>query len=273
MGGRSALQGKPIRTIPKDEAKLCELNFIARFETKMEKYPIRLHSPIDGKDYQIRGRKDWVHAILATRETPDMPGNVRSRYAKTEKRHGFFGDPVDRVVVEAVSFNHLQEYELYGFDSRRANLGDLLQIVATHTRSARVAQHFHVLGIASPTGWDERVIAEMESPEFARNNLGSHVSVCLIDSVTGDLHYSPSDERISGFTDFFRLEFDSERVAVVRQAVQQKLAVASHVVLDDVIKDTDEVEAIVLKAFHELEADGKGRVRHVRDVGIVLEEK
>ena len=40
------LEGKPIRIIASEAAKLCELNYISRFETKMENLPLKIyHSP------------------------------------------------------------------------------------------------------------------------------------------------------------------------------------------------------------------------------------
>ena len=273
MAITDVIQGNPIRFIAKDHARLCELNFIARFESKMETLPIELHSPIESKSYRINSWKEGAHQKSSSSDIPDTPGNIRSRYAVFGRKFGFFGGRVDKIVVEAVSLTHLDEFDKYGFDSRRANLADFLSTVNDYINVAEMGKYLHVLGIASPTGWDDRVKKEIESVDFAHNYVSRHVSVCLVDSVTGEVVHNPTDDRINTFIEFYQPQFDNERMARVTQHIRDRLDVHDYILLEDVATDTSEPQLLVHKVFYELENEGKYRVRYIDSVGLVLEVK
>jgi hypothetical protein len=172
-----------------------------------------------------------------------------------------------------VSLNHLDEFEKYGFDSRRASLADFLSTVNEYIDVAEMGKYLHVLGIASPTGWDERVKNEIESVDFAHNYVSRHVSICLVDSVTGEVIHNPTDDRINNFIEFYQPQFDNERMARVTQHIRDRLDVHDYVLLEDVAADTSEPQLMVHKAFYELENEDKYRVRYIESVGLVLEAK
>jgi len=156
---------------------------------------------------------------------------------------------------------------------RRASLAEFLSLITRFIDRAELGEYLHVIGIASPTGFDERVINEVRSTGFARSYVSRYVSVCLVDSVTGEVYFNPADERIAKFVDFFKPEFDSERVAKVKGFILEKFSIKDYVVFDDVVEGTKEGRRIVNKAFYDLEAEGRGRVRYIKDVGLVLEAK
>lgn len=266
-----AMEGKSLRFMAKEDATLSELNTIARFDTKMQTLPLKVRSPIDGKTYEIKSWKRGSHVKLAESTAPDVPSNLRSRYAIEERKHGVFGEKIEKVVIEAISLNHLREYEEYGFDTRRANLSEFLGLITEVIDSAEVGRYFHVIGIASPTGWDERVKEAIASTEFARNYVSRYVSICLVDSVTGEMLLNPADERISQFADYFRPEFDRERVAKVISHIQKRLSEKDYVVFQDMVEETGEERTFINKAFHEMAEAKKARMRLIKDVGLVLE--
>ncbi|MGB5925587.1 MAG: hypothetical protein WBH01_05775 [Dehalococcoidia bacterium] len=266
-----AIEGKPIRFTTKEDARLCELNFIARFDTKMQTFPLKIYSPVDRRSYEIKSWKQGAHLKFAQGGPPQMPANVRSRYSISERKYVFFGDRVEKVVMEAVSLNHLDEFERYGFDIRRANLADFLDIVNRHISSAELGKYLHVLGIASPTGWDDRVRKEIESADFAHNYVSRYVSVCLVDSGTGEVVYNPTDDRISELVEFFQPQFDREKVAKVKKLIMDGLSLKDYVVFSDILEVSNERREIVTKAFYDLTDEGGYRMRHIRDVGVVLE--
>ena len=267
------LQGKPIRFITKEDAKLCELNFIARFETKMETLPMKIQSPIENRTYDIKSWKKGAHLKFAEGVSPDTPANARSRYSVFERKHGLFGESVNKVVIEAVSVNHLEEFEKYGYDTRRINLADFLSIITRFINNAELGEYLHVIGIASPTGWDDRVRKEIESTDFAHNYVSRHVSICLVDSVTGEVVHNPTDNRISNFVEFFQPHFDQEKVVKVKKAIRNKLNLKDHASFEEIMEETNETRTILNKAFYDLETEGMGRLRYIDQVGLVLEVK
>ena len=265
------LEGKSIRFVTREDAKLCELNLIARFDTKMQSFPLKIDSPIERKTHEVKSWNQESHLRYTEGAAPDAPSNVRSRYIIGDRKFGFFGERVKKVVIEAVSLNHLHDFEEYGFDVRRANLSEFLNVVARFLDSAEIGKYLHVIGIASPTGWDERVARELSSTDFAHNYVSRFVSICLVDSVTGDVVHNPADERIARFVDFFRPEFDREKLERIKGIIMKGLSEKDYVVFEDVAEETMEERLLLNKAFHDLDADKKGRLRYIKDVGLVLE--
>ncbi|NMG82593.1 MAG: hypothetical protein GIS02_00075 [Methanosarcinales archaeon] len=264
------IAGKPLRLVTAEDAKLYELNYIARFDTKMHEFPIRIYNPIEDKNYKINSWGDG-HVRMSAGGSGLGPENPRSVYAVEARKYRVFGEKVRKVVVEAVSFSHLDEHKEYGFDTRRVSLSEFLTLLGGSIPDAEVGQYLHVIGIASPTGWDERVVSEIQSKEFAHNYVSRFVSVCLVDSVTGDVFYNPTDERIAGFVEFFKPEFDREQVERVKQFVLDAFSVKDYVLFEDAVSESGEARDIVSRAFTGLVDAGGYRMRWIEDVGAVVE--
>lgn len=268
-----AAGGKSVRFITREDARQCEMDFIARFDTNMHTLPLKLDSPLENKTFEVKSWKEGSHLCFDERSTPDMPWNTRSQYIVEEKRHGLFGEKIKRIVVEAVSFNHLKEFEQYGFDARRANQAEFLGQISRLSDSAERGNYFHLIGMASPTGWEEKVEKELKSAEFAHNYISRFVSFCLVDSLTGEVTYNPADDRIINFVDFFRPEFDKQRLEKIRKFVLDRLIVENYTVFDYAVGETRERGTLVRKVFYDLEREGKGKTKYIKDVGLVLQTK
>ena len=265
------LEGKSIRFITKEDAKLCELNMIARFDTKMQDFPLNVHSPIDDKKYEIRSWDQESHVRFTEGSSSDTPSNARSQYVIAERKHGFFGEKIKKIVVEAVELSHVKEFEEYGFDTRRANLSEFLGLITRFIDSAEIGKYFHVIGISSPTGWDERVKDAIASTDFAQSYVSRYVSICLVDSVTGEVIYNQADERIKGFVEFFEPQFDGERIEKVKNLIINGLTKKDYVVYEDIAEETHEERKFLNKAFHDIDKEKKGKLRHIKNVGLVIE--
>jgi hypothetical protein len=231
--------------------------------------PIRIYSPIDKKNFEIRNWNEGEHITSSEKTIPDMPWNTRSLYIVNEKK--LLGEKIKKVAIEAVSFNHLNEFEQFGFDSQKARTGELLSLITGLIDTAESGEYLHIIGISSPTGWEEKLTEEFKSSGIIRNYVSRFVSFCLIDSVTGEVFYNTSDERIAGLTDFFKPEFDHEKVEKVTRYVLSRLGVHGYAVFDDIIKEANESRQIVNKVFYDLQKEGKSRIRQIKDVGLVLQ--
>ena len=265
------IAGKPLRLVTGEDAKLYELNYIARFDAKMHEFPVRIHNPIEDKNYRINTWGDGHLRMSAGSGGDAGPLNPRSVYAVEARKYMVFGEKVKKVVVEAVSFSHLDEHKEYGFDTRRVGLSEFLTLLGGSIPDAETGQYLHVIGVASPTGWDERVVYEIQSEGFAHNYVSRFVSVCLVDSVAGEVFYNPADERIAEFAEFFKPEFDRERVEKVRQFVLDAFKVKDYVLLEDAVSESGEARDIVHRAFAGLVDAGGYRMRWIEDVGAVVE--
>jgi hypothetical protein len=264
-------EGKSIRYISSQDARLCEMNLLARFDTKMQAYPLNFHSPLERKEFVIRSWSEGAHVSNSEQNSPDSPWNVQDRYVISEKKHGMFGEKVNKIIIEAITLNHLDEFDKYKFDARSANLADFLNIVNRIIDKAEVGKYLHIVGIASPTGWDEKVQNEVKSTIFAHNYISRFVSFCLIDSVTGEIIFNPSDDRITKYIEYFTPEFNREKSETVRKHIMGRLAVKDYVVLDEVVDETTEPKAIVNKVFYDLQHEGKGKIKYIKGVGLVIQ--
>jgi len=282
---REALEGgEPKRFVTPANAKLLEMNFITRFEMKVHEEGGGITSPVDGKTYKIKSWEDAHHKSTSTDRMYEKlkgslgyeevesryPLNTRSRYVARDKKFLGLGEGDVKVVLEAFSLNHLDTYARHDFDTRPVTLSELMSVLTRFVNTAEMGRYFHVIGIASPTGWDDRVKEKVYSRDFGRDYVSRFVSLCLIDPETGELIYNSGDERIKPFIKFYEPHFDTEKVEKVKGVIKGKLELEDYVVLEDIVKESGEEVTIVKKALYALEEEGYGKVKYISDVGLVL---
>ncbi|MEA2074809.1 MAG: hypothetical protein U9O85_03630 [Euryarchaeota archaeon] len=285
---KAILEGGEVkRFVTSDVAKIHEMNYIGRFEIKMNELPKRIYDPIEGKERKISSwsyhyKFDDADKILSTLKVDyeevleKLPLNLRSRYVIEEKRYKLFGEKETRVLVEAAVLGHLLDYGDNGFDTRSVTLSELLSMLTGYIDSAELGNYFHVLGIASVTGFDEKVFEHLNSEEFHKNFVNRYVSLCLTDLETGEMFYNESDERIKAYIDLFKPVFDEERIRAIRDYVVERLELKDFAVLDRVVEEAtdggEEGKRLVKKVFYDLDKEGKGVVRYDKEFGVVINQ-
>jgi len=273
------------RFVPKDLAKLYEMDYIGRFDMKMnDELPRSFTNPISGKTHTVNS---WGESHTKLDEKYDiynlfknemkisevetqLPLNVRSRYEVCERKFKLFGKKEPKTIIEAMVLNHWKEYAKNGFDTRQVTLSELNNVLVYLINNAEKGQYFHFIAIASPTGWDERIKTYINSDDFSKNFVSRYISLCLVDNETGELTYNEADERIADYVNFFEPKFDLEKLNKCKTHIQKEHAYDDYVVLDDIIKETCFDMGIVKKALYELEDEKYGKVIFVNDVGLVL---
>lgn len=271
------------RFVTKDLAKLYEMDYIGRFDMKMNELPMSFTDPINNKQHTVRS---WEDNHLKTDEREriyslfkdkmqlseieaQLPLNVRSRYRINER--GFiFGKSGPKVTIEAMVLNHWKEYAINGFDIKPVALSELNAFLVGMINKAEKEECFHVIAIASPTGWDERIRTYISSDDFARNYVSRFISLCLVDIESGETIYNEADKRITDFVHLFEPIFDQEKVQKCIEFIKTKTEYADHVVLYTIMEETGFNMNIVKKAFYDLEKEGYGKVTGVDKVGMVL---
>lgn len=274
------------RFVPKDLAKLYEMDHIGRFDMKMHELPLNVTNPINGKTYKVKSwdgshsktdEKDKIYdmfknEISISEVETQIPLNVRSIYVIGVRRFKLFGKKEPKTIIESMVFNHWKEYAKNGFDTKPVILSELNSILVHLINNAEMGKYFHVIAIASPTGWDERIRTYIESDEFNKNFVSRYISICLVDNETGEMIYNKADERIKEYINLFEPEFDSEKVSKCKQYIIVEHEFDDHLVLDDIIKETGLEMRLVKKTFRELESEGYGNVKFIKTVGIVLKK-
>ena len=287
---KAILEGGEVkRFVTRDVAMIHELNYIGRFDIKMNDLPKRIDNPLDGTERRInawsRHRKfDDLDKILNSNTlkmgyeeaTGKLPLNLRSRYVVAEKKHKLFGKEETKVIIEAAVLGHLLDYDENGFDTKSVTLSELLSVLTRYIDSAELGNYFHVLGIASVTGFDKRVFEHVNSEDFHNNFVNRYISLCLVDLETGEVFYNESDERIKAYIDLFKPVFDEEKVRAIKEYVVGRLELKDFAVLDRVVEEaTDGGEKgrrLAKKVFYDLEREGVGRVKYEKEFGVVVEK-
>ena len=287
---KAILEGGEVkRFVTRDVAMIHELNYIGRFDIKMNDLPKRIDNPLEGKERRINAwshhRKfDDVDKILNLNTlkmgyeeaTGKLPLNLRSRYVVAEKKYKLFGKEETKVIIEAAVLGHLPDYDENGFDTKSVTLSELLSVLTRYIDNAELGNYFHVLGIASVTGFDKRVFEHVNSEDFHKNFVNRYISLCLVDLETGEVFYNESDERIKAYVDLFKPVFDEEKARAIKEYVIGRLELKNFAVLDHVVEEaTDGGEKgrrLAKKVFYDLDKEGKGRVKYEKEFGVVVEK-
>jgi len=273
---KDSLEGaRDKRLVKRDEARVMELNFIGRFDRKMKEYlPRRFFDPIRGGEMVIDRADDYLHAQrdetgflaeqlkLSDQDLTLCPRNTRSSYTVVKKR--LLRDSL-KVVVEAAYLSHLESYPRLFHDTKSINLSDFLRFIDDATERARLGEALYVIGLGSPTGFDEGLKKYIASDEFHRNFVSNYVAVCLIDLESGELIYNPTDDRVKAYLDLFDQEFAAEKVERVKRYVDERKWPGSMITLSRATADTKVDARHVKKAFYELEYARMGQVYRVED--------
>ncbi|RCV63846.1 Chromosome segregation ATPase [Methanophagales archaeon] len=283
---KNVLEGGEVkRFVTGDVAKIHEMNYIGRFDIKMNVLPRTIYDPIEKKERRINAwsdhyRFDDADKILGTRKgdydeaTGKLPLNLRSRYVFADKKYKLFGKEETKVIVEAAVLGHLLEYLENGFDTRTVTLSELLSVLTHYIDRAELGNYFHVLGIASATGFDKKVLEHINSDEFRNNFVSRYVSLCLVDLETGEAFYNESDDRIEIYLPLFKPLFDEETMRAIREHVVERLELKDFAVLDRIVEEVtdggEEGKRLAKKVFYDLEKEGKGEVRYDKEFWLVV---
>lgn len=272
--------GKKIqRSVSAEEARGLELNYLARFDIRMNTFPVKLFSPLEGMTFPI---SKWTTHYRydsgsnagddkkSIHNTRIMPLNAGSVYIFQQKDLRFFKKSHKKIVVEARSLGSLTDYADLGFDTVPVTISSLMASLRPVIHQAETGDYFHVIGIASPTGWDERVISWVTAEGFGGSYVSRHVAVCLIDSGSNQVYYNPNDLRIISYVDYFRTEFEKERVEKQKKIIRDEFSTVDYLEFEKVFEKTHEDRFIIRKAFMELEQEKAGRQKFVEGVGMVF---
>jgi hypothetical protein len=175
-----------------------------------------------------------------------------------------------KIVVEAISYCNLSDFADMGFDTRTVTMPAIMAFLRPLIQHAEAGDYYHALGIASPTGWDDSVISWVTGDGSGTSYLSRNVAVCLIDSGSGETYYNQNDLRIISYVDYFRSEFDKERVEKQKRIILSEFDSVEYLEFEKIFEKTKEDRFIIQKAFFELEREKVGKIKFVEGVGMVF---
>lgn len=262
-------------------ARLLELDYVGRFDESMHQAR-SVATPVgeisvdreywDGRR-EHRSERATVQRLVGDVEAVDQyPVNRTARYELSDSRYlGLTSET--HLVVEARVRSNLEAHATSGFDAQPAGLDVFLDQVNELVRLAERDDHPYLVGLASPTGWTDRVEAQLAG-ENSRGRYSRDVIVCLVDLRDGSVTYDPDDRLAAENAPLFELEVPTERVQrcvdLVRSEYADDVGTAS-VLLGDIVTNHDFDAPVVRRAFDRLAAEGVGRRLQVDDLGTALD--
>ena len=278
-GGGAGVDGE--HAVTATMARVLELDYLGRFDISMRETGA-VHTPEgafevpegywDGRS-ERRSERARLFSLLDGEDPEEYPTNAMARYEITSSRYLGLGSETE-MVVEARVLSDLEAFARNGFDASPATLDDLLAVVNEVVYEAEGDDHAYLLGVASPTGWSDRVREQVEAEAFARSRFSKHVSVCLVDLQDGSLVYDDADPVASENADLFAPPVDAERVEECVETVRREYVddvTTESVRLADVADAHGYRDHVVKRAFNRLEEAGAGEQLYVDELGLTLQ--
>jgi hypothetical protein len=261
-------------------AKVLEMDYLGRFDISMwEADSIYMgHTSFGISDGYWEGRSERRNNrgslldILDDGDPNEYPLNSAARYEITMPGTLGFGSTTE-MIVEARVLANLHAYAHNGFDAQPADLDTLLAVVNEVVDEAEEGDYTYLIGLASPTGWSERVRNQIQNDELSRARYSRHVSICLVNLQDGSLIYDESDEIVRENADLFAPPVDSERFQACLDTIREEYVEdfgTESVLLRDVVNEEGYAAQVVKRAFNRLEQEDVGEQLYLDDLGLSL---
>ena len=253
--------------VTSEEARGFEELLIRRIAFKVGGKGATIYDPLKGTRRRIDKWDEILYYDLAGPHAKQ--GLPRGKGVMFVKKRGLVLKKKD-LVVEAVTLVHHEAYEEKGWDTRPVSLAEVLDLLSSRIDEAEKGNYYHLLIISSPTGFTKKALEYIGGKEFHRNFVARHVTVYLVDPLTGAITRNPADKAAEENEELARLELPEERVKKVvdyllsreaySRAVQTSPA-TPFIRLDQIIDATREEPEIIRYALSRLEEQGYGKVK------------
>jgi len=258
------------------EVRRLEDRFIQRFEANIRSAS-EIYDPVQDRTIHVgnwdarhvRSDADAELRVLARqyKVSPDvletLPRNTASRFVAVPD--GLVGTRTGEVVVIGQFVSRLAKLMRDGSDDRPLTTSELDFLIRDVQGQADAAQRFHILLLASPTGWSMEAREIINARERTQSYYHRYLSSCLLDLLTGELTANVNDRRIESIVGLLTLEIDDERVGRCVAAVRKILTSQRSVTLAKAGKLTGCDEATTRKAFARLARDERYATEEVGD--------
>ena len=253
--------------VTSEEARGFEELLIHRIMLKAGGKNITIYDPIKGARRRIDKWDEVLYYDLAGSYAKQVL--PRGKGVVLVKKRGLVFKKKD-IVVEAVTLVHHEAYEEKGWDTRPVNLAELLDLLSSRIDEAGKGNYYHILIVSSPTGFTKKALDYIGGSEFHKNFVAKHVTVYLVDPLTGIVTRNPADRAAEENEELARLELPEERVRKIvdymlsREAYSKALQLSPaspFIRLDQIVEATREKPEIIRYALSRLEEQGYGKVK------------
>lgn len=257
-------RGVPVVTLA--EAKLAEEGFIRAFaqrlETVEELPDVLSRRPIRLRDARVK------HAMEAGGRGPaDAPANTISRFAL---RVGGWGKPKAGLVLEARFLSRLEALASSGYDAEPLGEAELTPLLKILRERSEKDPDFHVVLVASPTGWSDAAKAMITERQRGRAFHDRRAGVVLYDLHTDVEHLDDKDERLWPFWPLVAPSRYAREVARCVEKLHELARRMEGISLDYAAKACGGDVSWLRAAFEVLRQTGKFAVEELPGLGLAL---
>ena len=264
-------------------ARLFELDYLGRFDTTMHEttalaLPDRtVELPTgywEGRS-ERRTQASELSGLLGESDASheSYPHNPTARYELTERRYLGLRSETE-LIVEAAVHSDLRAHATAGYDSSPAGIDALLGLLNPAIEEADRRETAYLLGVASPTGWSDRVHDRIEREGMVRTHASRRLHLVLVDLRDGTLLYDGTDDVVRQNLALFERAVDADRVAGCVERLRADYVsdlTRETVGLDEVHERYDLDQHIIRQAFAELADAGEAEQFYVPDDGLAIE--
>jgi hypothetical protein len=267
-------------------ARLFEMDYVGRFDTSMHEVET-LELPggtfdvpdgyWDGRSRRRSAAPRMVQLLEDAGKSGDQvdtyPTSPATRYEVTESQYLGLSESAE-ALIEATVCSDLEAYADTGFDATPADVDDLLEVVNDAVCTAELNDVSYLLGIASPTGWTDRVEQRIADDDIARTTYSRRVSVCLVDLRDGRTIYDRSDPFVSDNVELFERAVEAERAEECADVVRRNYVNPpgrETVGLDEVSDQEGFERHVVKRAFEQLKSAGEAEQFYVDGDGLAID--
>lgn len=280
-------QGKIPALVSSEEARQKELAFLSRFDLKVRQLncvisPLQDRPlPVDSwdalhssTDLPLPASLAFRQGVAAHHDRSDLvPCNCGSRYDIPVSGGKKRADSRKALILEAVTYSHLPEFLARGFDTQPGSLPELVSLLDEYVHRSERENCPYLLGLASPTGWDEAAQA------YIQNNTSGHsfrhrlLMPVLIDLARDGVVRNELDSRLVPFLPLFSPRLPDEEIQEVADLVVQKLVGRAGLSVSEIAEELMVAPETVLRAFHHLAEPGDYRLDDLPDIGVVISKE
>lgn len=272
-------QGEVPVLVKSNQARLSEINFLGRIQERVSHFDTLVH-PLSGDVLTISNWDEHLERgdqrakvmellgkfVLDTGVTGQNPLNAWVRWEIPPKKRQK-GGPVG---VRAQVLSRLPEMLRDGFDTQPLNADALTTYLLKAAQEAQETKTATLLVVASTTGWDEDarqvVLGEDPGTAFAHRLLLTY----LFDLQSNELIYSPRDERLQGYAEFFKPLLPSEEIEQAIANIEKEMLTYESLTLQQALESLPHSQEILGKAFEKLAASGDYALTEVPELGTAI---
>ena len=260
-------------------ARLQEVNFIQRIQTRVEQIDTFIHpqteevltvSDLEQHRYVGDERTAIMQLlskmILDKETTSRMPLNAWVCWDLPQGKRQQ-GRPL-RIQTQVVS--RIPEMLRDGFDSQALGEDELTQRLLSLGEIAQADQVVTLVALAATTGWEAsaREIIQGDAPgkAFAHKNL----LIYLYDMQSGELIYNLNDARLRGYIELFAPLLPEEEIKQAIRAIEGEFITHDSLSLGYAMEILPYSQNMLKKAFEQLAATGEYALTTVPEIGTAI---